>query len=87
MKYLHYEFDLTNDVAVKIALKNQANVKLLDPINYSNYQKGRKYTYHGGLAKKSPIILKAPHSGKWHLVIDLGGSAGSISASVDLVSL
>jgi hypothetical protein len=86
MKYLHYEFNLTSDDAIKVELKNQANVKLVDSLNYNNYRNGRKYTYYGGRAVKSPVILNPPYSGHWHLVIDLGGYSGSIAASVTLLN-
>ncbi len=85
MNYLHYELNLgSNDVAV-VTLDKQANVRLLDESNYSAYRDGREHRYTGGLAKQSPIKLKPPHAGKWHLVIDLGGYAGTVRASVQTV--
>lgn len=82
MNYLHYELDLTPDEVVEVTLDQQANVRLLDDVNFSNYKRGDRHTYHGGLAKQSPIRLAPPHAGHWHLVIDLGGYAGSVRASV-----
>lgn len=86
MKYLHYEFNLSQGECVEISLDKQANVKLLDSINYQNYKRGRKYRYYGGLAKRSPITLEPPHPGHWHLVIDLGGCADSVYASVQKIT-
>jgi hypothetical protein len=82
MNYLHYELDLTPEDVVEVTLDKQANVRLLDETNFSNYQHGIRHTYHGGLAKQSPTRLSAPRAGHWHLVIDLGGYAGSVRASV-----
>ena len=81
MNYLHYEFDLTSDDVVEVTLDKQANVRLLDDTNYSLYRKGSQHRYHGGLAKTSPVKIPAPGSGHWHVVIDLGGYAGTVKAS------
>lgn len=85
MNFLKYEFDLSSDDIVEVTLDKQANVRLLDPTNYSQYRKGAQHRYHGGLAKKSPVRIPVPHAGHWHLVIDLGGYGGTIRASVQLL--
>lgn len=82
MNFLHYDFQLSQDDIVEVTLDRQANVRLLDDANYTKYKRGNRHTYHGGLAKKSPIRLRPPHSGHWHIVIDLGGYAGKVKASV-----
>jgi hypothetical protein len=38
------------------------------------------------LAKRSPITIAAPSAGHWHVVVDLGGYAGHVSASVRVLS-
>lgn len=78
--YLHYEFDLEAGQVVEVELDKQANVRLLDEENFAHYRKGEVHRYFGGLAKESPLHLKAPHAGHWHVVIDLGGYAGSVGA-------
>ena len=70
---------------VEVTLDQQANVKLLDDINYRYYQRGERHTYYGGLAKKSPVHLRPPHSGHWHLAIDFGGYSGTVAASVRVI--
>ena len=81
MNYLHYEFDLDSDDVVEVTLDRQANVRLLDDTDYSAYRRGSEHRYYGGLAKESPVRIPAPHAGHWHLVIDLGGYAGTVQAS------
>jgi hypothetical protein len=81
MNYLHYEFDLTADDIVEVTLDKQANVRLLDAHNYAQYRKGGQHRYFGGLAKERTVRLRAPHAGHWHLVIDLGGYAGTVRAA------
>lgn len=85
MNYLHYEFNLGSSNVVEVSLDKQANVRLLDGPNFQNYRTGLKYTFYGGRATKSPAHLKPPHSGHWHLVIDLGGYAGTVKASVKII--
>ena len=85
MNYLHYDLSLGSNDVVEVTLDKQANVRLLTDTNYSQYKNGKQHSYFGGLAKSSPIRLAAPHSGHWHLVIDLGGYAGTVSASVRVI--
>ena len=81
MNYLHYDFDLTEGDIVEVTLDKQANVRLLDAANFSKYRSGEQHRYYGGLAKESPVRIRAPHAGHWHVVIDLGGYAGTVGAS------
>lgn len=81
MNFLHYEFDLSGNDVVEVTLDKQANVRLLDDANYSLYKSWERHRYFGGLAKSSPVRIPAPHEGHWHLVIDLGGYAGTVRAS------
>lgn len=82
MDYLHQDFQIRPDQTVEVELDKQANVMLLDDIQYDNYRHGRQFRYLGGLAKQSPVHLSPPHSGHWHLVIDLGGAAGSLRHAI-----
>ncbi len=82
MNFLHYEFQLKKGNVVEIVLDKQANVRLLDELNFSNYKNGRKYSHIGDLSKKLKINLTSPYKGHWHLVIDLDGHAGTVKASV-----
>jgi hypothetical protein len=82
MNYLQYELDAGPNNVVEVTLDTQANVQLMDSSNFQNYQRGQQFRYHGGLATVSPFRLRPPHQAHWHLVIDLGGRAGTVHASV-----
>ena len=82
MNYLHYDLNLQEGDLVEVTLNKQANVRLLNGTNYLQYRRGAQHRYYGGLATKSPVQLRAPHSGYWHLVVDLGSTAGRVKASV-----
>lgn len=86
MDFLNYEFDATPNDVIEVTLDRAANVQLLDPSNYEAYRNKRAYHYWGGHATRSPIILKIPHPGHWHVVIDLGGGAGQVRAAARLVA-
>lgn len=87
MEYLHKELDLSEGDVVEVTLAgNAANVLLLDSMNFENYRAGRAYSYHGGYVRTSPYRIQAPRPGRWHLVVDLGGAAGRVQASVRVIS-
>ena len=86
MNHLHYEVNAGSHDTIQVHLDSQANVLLLDSGNYQNYCSGRSYNYRGGLAKTSPVNLAPPCHGNWHVVIDLGGYAGNVRASVQVLS-
>lgn len=44
---------------VEVLLTSGANVRLLDGLNFSSYRTGAAYRYHGGLARQSPVHLRA----------------------------
>lgn len=85
MNFLHYELQLNAGDVVEVTLDKQANVQLLDNLNFSKYKNRQQYRYHGGLQKKSPAHIEAPHAGQWNLVIDLGGRRGTVNASVRVI--
>lgn len=87
MEYLHKEFDLAPGDVVEVTLAgNAANVLLLDAANFQNYQEGKPCTYQGGYTRTTPFRIEAPHEGRWHLVVDLGGGAGRVQASSRVIS-
>lgn len=86
MNYLHQEFDAGPDDIVEVTLDHPANVLLLNTPNYHDYRAGRPYRYYGGHFKISPVRLRPPRDGRWHLVVDLGGMAGAVRAAVRVLS-
>lgn len=79
---------LKKGATVVVALRQQANVLLLNTSNYRIYAagKGGRFRYTGGLIKKSPARIPVPANGHWILAIDLGGRSGQIKASVAVES-
>jgi len=86
MNFLHQEIDAGPDDVVEVSLDHRANVQLMDSVNYQNYPAGRPFRYHGGYVTSSPYRLRPPRRDRWHLVIDLGGSAGSVRASARVIN-
>lgn len=70
---------------VEITLTSGANVRLMDNSNFSNYKNGRQHRYTGGLAKRSPLRLTIPSTGRWHIAIDMQGLKGSTKASIRIL--
>jgi hypothetical protein len=67
---------------VEVTLTSGANVRLMDSSNFSSYKSGRSHRYAGGLATRSPVCLAIPHSGHWHVAVDMQGLRGSTRAGV-----
>ena len=80
------QYDLGNRrsgeiVEVKLS-GSTANIRLMDSSNFSSYKGGRQHRYQGGLAKQSPVHLQIPHSGHWHITVDMQGLRGTVQSSV-----
>jgi Domain of unknown function (DUF1883)/TIR domain len=82
-------YDLNNRSAgeiVQVTLSGSAaNVFLVDSSNFQSYRAGRRYGFYGGHAKRSPVRLQVPRTGRWYVVIDFGGYAGSVRHSVQVL--
>lgn len=87
MNFTHYDLGHVErgSVVVVTLSGSAANVRLMDGSNLSNFRSGRRHTYHGGLAKSSPIRLAVPHSGRWHLTVDMQGLRGTVRSGVQVV--
>ena len=82
MNFVHTEFHGgPNDIAL-VTLDSQANAMLLSDSDFSAYRHGRSFEYFGGWTTHSPVRLVPPREGHWHVIVDLGGHAGTVQASV-----
>jgi Domain of unknown function (DUF1883) len=88
MNYLHSDLGhLEAGALVDVTLSGtEANVMLLDSVNVSRYRQGQEFDYHGGHFTRSPIRIAVPRAGHWHVVVDLGGAAGRVEASVNVLA-
>lgn len=83
------QFDLGHRQAgeiVEVTLTSGANVRLMTSSEFSNYKNGRRHRFIGGLAKRSPVRLQVPNSGRWYVAVDMQGlGGGGTRASVRVV--
>ena len=83
MNFQHYDLkNVSAGSVVEVTLDSAANVQILDNFNFSNYKNRRNYKYIGGYVTQSPYTATIPNSGHWHVVVDLGGHAGTVRSSV-----
>lgn len=83
MEHLYFDLKQQKKGAVAVVtLDKQANVRLMTASNYSALKAGRRFSFHGGRATRSPARLPIPSNGHWYVVVDLGGLAGRVRASV-----
>lgn len=87
MRFSYYDLkQRTRGDTILVSLSGSAaNVFLVDSANFSAYKSGRRYTYHGGHVTRSPVRLVVPRSGHWYVVIDLGGHAGQVKHSIQIL--
>lgn len=86
MKFIHNDLgQRQRGEIVEVTLTSGANVRLMNSSNFSSYKNGRRHRYIGGLARKSPVRLQIPNSGRWHVAIDMQGLRGSTRASVTVL--
>lgn len=87
MQYSCYDLGkLEKGRIVEVKLSSSANVRLMDTLNYNNYKKGKKHKYWGGYVTRSPYKMVVPSTAHWYVTIDLGGYAGSVKHSVNVLS-
>lgn len=87
MNFIHHRLGhVASDSVVEVTLQgNAANVRLMDTSNLNNYRAGRRHQYHGGLAKRSPVRLRVPHSGTWHVAVDMQGLRGTVRSGARVI--
>jgi len=87
MRFHHYDLGYQpRGSVVEVTLSGSAaNVRLLDSSNLRSYKSGRKHRYYGGLIRRSPARLVIPHSGHWHVTVDMQGLRGTTRSSVRVI--
>lgn len=87
MRFAHHDLGFRRGgEIVEITLSgNAANVRLMASSDFSNYRNGQRHRYIGGLARKSPVHLQIPHSGTWHVAVDLQGLRGSVNSTARIL--
>lgn len=85
MDHLASQFDLSAGDTVEVRIDQPTNVHLMDAHNYQLYGQLRSYHAVGGGFTAGVVRLAAPTTGRWLLVLDLGGRAGIIHHSDPLV--
>lgn len=87
MKFTHYDLGHRSggEIVVVTLSGNAANVRLMDSTNFQSFRTGRQHRYYGGHATKSPVKLQIPQSGRWYVVIDMGGYNGTVRSSVQVL--
>ena len=84
MQFQQYDLgNLSGGEIVEVTLSGTAvNVRLMDSSNYQSFRAGRRHSFFGGHATRSPVRLQVPHSGHWYVTVDLGGYSGSVRSGV-----
>lgn len=87
MNYLHYEVHAGPGNIIKVRIDTRANVRLLDTLHYQKYKMGKPYEGSGGETDPPGREFRVQHKDVWHVVVDLGGKAGTVKAQVDVLRM
>lgn len=82
MDHLHFETDASPRDTFEVKVDRPANVYLMDDANYKQYCANQAHMSFGGFVDKGSQILKPNRKDRWHIVIDVGRSGGTVSAVV-----
>jgi hypothetical protein len=86
--YTHYDLDMQRaGTVIEITLSAIANVRLMTHANFDLFKNARQHKFLGGVAKQSPIRLKIPESGHWHVIVDMEGHLGKATSTIKVVPL
>lgn len=87
MNFTHYDLgNLSAGQIVEVTLSGSAaNVRLLDPSNFSNFKAGKQHRYIGGLVKQSPYRIEIPRAGRWYVTVDMNGLRGNVRSAVRML--
>ena len=87
MGFTHYDLGYqSRGTVVEVSLSGSAaNVRLLDSSDFQHYRSGRRHSYYGGLIRRSPAHLAIPHSGHWHVTVDMQGLRRTTRSSIRLI--
>ena len=84
MNFLHARVHVEDGGAVVVELHGgEANVRVMDDVNFRRYRSGDGHKYYGGHYRQSPAIIHPPSGGDWNVVID---DAGELTASVHVAN-
>jgi hypothetical protein len=82
---MHYEMKAGPDEIIQVSISRDANVRLLDPVNYAKYKLGKSYTATAGPETEGPVRFVPPFKGTWHVIVDMEGRMGTVRAFVDVL--
>lgn len=84
MSYIHELFTGGRNAVITVELNKQANVYLLDQLNYSAFRRGARFKHFGGRQVQTVAQFSPPRHAHWHVVVvpDPGSSVRA-SISVD----
>lgn len=86
MNFIHSRVEIENGDAIAVTLRgNEANVMVMSDSDFRSYRSGGRFKYFGGHYRQSPAVIRPPMTGAWNVVVDLGGKAGKVEASVNII--
>jgi len=85
MDFMQWKISGTSGDLIRVRLDKQAYVRLFDPMNFESFRRGAKSTSEGGWSERLDVEFTLPYKGTFHVVVDLGGTKGTVKATCDIL--
>ena len=82
---MHYEMKAGPGEIIQVSISRDANVRLLDQLNYAKYKLGKSFTATAGPETEGPVKFVAPYRATWHVIVDMEGRMGTVRAFVEVL--
>lgn len=82
MEFLHCEVVLGPRSRLVVDLEYPASVRLIESMDLPRFQAGKSVKYWGASYTAGRVVLAAPHSGRFELILDRGIRGGRIGYAV-----
>jgi hypothetical protein len=85
MKFIHSRRYLNKDEIVQLDCDTQCNFMITTDAEFGFYERGQRFTYHGGTFKTFPARIRVPESGYWNITIDMAGAPCAPQYTITIV--
>ena len=84
MDFIHYQVQAGPNQLIQVRLNDTANVRVLDNVDYNKYLRGSSDIGTSSLVETGVFEYRPHRSGLWHVIVDLNGISGQVTAKVEV---
>ncbi len=84
MEFIHAPLPLKVGQRILVDLDQPANVRLIVATDLGRFRSGRAVPHWGGAYSAGRVVLPAPRSGRFELILDRGERGGRIGYAIQV---